>query len=163
MVLNNIENLLEKYENGETSLKEEQQLKDYFSRDTVAPHLEMYKPMFNYFLVNQKEQFTKQIPLIPNAIGTKKVFNFKWLSVAAVAVLMLSIYVFKPNNPGEITVTEADKIEINNAKEALAIMSKHLNQGSAQVSYLGLINKAGTQVDYLKEITNPMDRLFKNY
>ena len=156
MVLNNIENLLEKYENGETSLKEEQQLKDYFSQETVAPHLEMYKPMFNYFLVSQKEQFTKQLPL-----ETKKAFNFKWLSVAAVAVLMLSIYVFKPNNLGETTITDAEKVEINNAKEALAIMSKHFNQGTAQVGYLGVINKAGTQVDYLKEITNPMDRLFK--
>ena len=156
MVLNNIENLLEKYENGETSLKEEQQLKDYFSSDTVAPHLEMYKSMFCYFLVNQEEQYTKQLPL-----KTKKVYNFKWLSVAAVAVLMLSIFVFKPTNPGEISISDADKIEINNAKEALAIMSKHLNQGTAQVSYLGVINKAGTQVDYLKEITNPMDRLYR--
>jgi hypothetical protein len=155
MVLNNIEKLLEKYENGDTTLKEEQQLKDYFSQETVAPHLEMYKPMFSYFLVNQKEQFTKQLPL-----KTKNVFNYKWLSVAAVAVLMLSIFVFNPFNPDEITITETDKIEINNAKKALAIMSKHLNQGTAQVSYLGLINKAGTQVDYLKEVTNPMDRFF---
>ncbi|WP_034059409.1 hypothetical protein [Lacinutrix jangbogonensis] len=156
MALNNIENLLEKYENGETSLKEEQQLKDYFSSDTVAPHLEMYKPMFNYFLVNQEEQFTKQLPL-----QTKRVFNYKWLSVAAVAVLMVSIFINNPLNLNAETISESDKIEINNAKEALAIMSKHLNQGTAQVSYLGEINKASKQVDYLKEITNPMDRLLK--
>lgn len=156
MVLNNIEKLLEKYENGETSLKEEQELKDYFSQPNVAPHLEMYKPMFNYFLVNQDEQFTKQLPL-----KTKSILNYKWLSVAAVAIFMVSIYFFKPTNSGEIILTEADKIEINNAKAALAIMSKHFNEGTSQVSYLEALNKAGTQVDYLKEITNPMDRLFK--
>ena len=91
MVLNNIEQLLEKYDNGETSLKEEQQLKDYFKQETVAPHLEMYKPMFTYFLENQQEQFTKDVPL-----ETNKNNLYKWISVAAVAVLMLGFYFSMP-------------------------------------------------------------------
>ena len=88
MVLDNIEKLLEKYENGETSLKEEQQLKHYFTQGTVAPHLEMYKPMFEYFLVNKQDRFTKDVPF-----KTKRNFNYKWISVASVAALMLRVYV----------------------------------------------------------------------
>jgi len=156
MELNDIEKLLEKYENGTTSLEEEQQLKQYFSQETVAPHLEMHKPMFNYFLVSQQEQFNQQLPL-----ETKKVFNYKWLSVAAVGVFMVSFFIFNGIGNKTVSITEADKVEIKNAKDALAIMSKHFNIGTAQVSYLGAINEVGTQLDYLKEITNPMDRLYK--
>ncbi|AEH01864.1 hypothetical protein [Lacinutrix sp. 5H-3-7-4] len=160
-MLNNIEHLLEKYENGETSLKEEAQLKNYFSQETVAPHLEMYKPMFQYFIVNKKEQFTKDISLL-EVNTTKKKFNFKWLSIAAVAVLMLSIFVFNPTQSQEDLITEADRADYENAKAALALVSQHLNKATAQVSYLKVINTAGTQVDYLKEINDPMGRIFNN-
>lgn len=153
MVLNNIEQLLEKYENGETSLKEEQQLKDYFSQETVAPHLEMYKPIFCYFLVNQQEQFTKHVPL-----KTKRVINYKWLSVAAVTVLMAGFYF---NNSGSI-ITDQDRIDYANAKAALASVSKHFNKGVSQVNYLETLGQATKQVTYLDEMNNPMDRIFKN-
>ncbi|RAJ16926.1 hypothetical protein [Olleya aquimaris] len=154
MVLNNIEDLLEKYENGETTLQEEAQLKTYFSQDTVAPHLEHYKTIFGYFMVNQQETFTKDVPL-----NTKKQFNFKWLSVAAVAVLMVGIYFNLPSK--EDNITEADRIAYNQAKSYLELVSKTLNKGTAQVNYLGALNKAGTQVDYLKEMENPIGRILK--
>ncbi|MDP5081517.1 MAG: hypothetical protein NWP87_02590, partial [Winogradskyella sp.] len=83
MVLNSIEKLIEKYHNAETSLKEEAQLKAYFASDAVAPHLEHYKPLFNYFSKSKQEQYTKDVPL-----NTKKTKLYQWISVAAVAVLM---------------------------------------------------------------------------
>ena len=98
MVLNDIEILIEKYENGETTLKEEQQLKDYFSQETVEPHLEVYKSMFQYFLVTKEEQFTKDVPL-----KTKNTYAlYKWISVAAVAVLMFGVYIQNTRPSDEI-------------------------------------------------------------
>ncbi|GAA4238987.1 hypothetical protein GCM10022291_31560 [Postechiella marina] len=162
MVLNDIEKLLEKYENGETSLKEEQVLKNYFSSDTVAPHLEMYKPMFAYFLGNKKEQFTKDVPL-----KTKRNFNYKWISVAAVAVLMLGFYLNKPVVEGcqeNLVGTYCDPQEaLDEVSKSLAMISSHFNKGASTVGYLNKIEKGTSTLGYLNEIENTTQIIFKKY
>jgi hypothetical protein len=155
MVLNNIEKLLEKYENGETSLKEEQQLKNYFSQETVAPHLEMYKPMFAYFLVNQQEQFTKDVPL-----KTKKAFSCKWISVAAVAVLMLGIYFTRSNDLGTYNKSQKE-LAYNDVVQSLEMISKHFNKGTTTVGYLNQLNKGTSTIGYLNEVENATSIIFK--
>jgi hypothetical protein len=160
MVLNNIEELLEKYENGETSLKEEQELKNYFSQATVAPHLEIYKPMFAYFLVNQQEQFTKDVPLIPIAIGTIKVFNYKWISVAAVAVLMLGFYLKSTSNNDLGTINDPE-IAFNEVSKSLEMISKSFNKGTSTINYLDEYEKGASTLGYLNEIENTTSIIFK--
>lgn len=160
MVLNSIEKLLEKYENGETSLKEEQQLKTYFSQETVPPHLEMYKPMFAYFSVNQQELFTKALPL-----KTKKVYNYKWIAVAAVAVLMLGFYLKQPivssyqeyaygtyNDPKEA---------YNEVTKQLEMISAQFNKGASTVNYLNQIEKGTSTLGYLNAVENTTSLIFK--
>ncbi|ULC58854.1 hypothetical protein MBM09_13155 [Flaviramulus sp. BrNp1-15] len=160
MVLNNIEKLLEKYENGETSLKEEQVLKNYFTSDTVAPNLEMYKPMFAYFLGNRQEQFTKDVPL-----KTKRIFNYKWISVAAVVVLMLGFYFNKPivssyQEYAYGTYSEPEEA-LNELSNSLAMISSHFNKGTSTVGYLNEVNKGTSTLGYLNEIENTTSIIFK--
>ncbi|MGZ0016541.1 hypothetical protein [Yeosuana sp. AK3] len=159
MVLNNIEKLLEKYENGETTLKEEQQLKNYFSQDTVAPHLEMYKPMFAYFSVNQQEQFTKDLPL------TKKVVNYKWLAVAAVAVLMIGFYFKSPiisaYEDYAYGTYDDPQEAYNEVVKSLAMISTQFNKGTSTVGYLNEMNKGTETIGYLNEIENTKNIIFK--
>ncbi|WP_166964809.1 hypothetical protein [Yeosuana marina] len=155
MVLNNIEKLLEKYENGETTLKEEQVLKNYFTSDTVAPHLEIYKPMFAYFLGNQQEQFTKDVPL-----KTKNKFNYKWLSVAAVAVLMIGFY-FKSTTQNELGTYEDPQKAYNEVVKSLAMISTQFNKGASTVGYLDELNKGTATLGYLNEIENTKNLIFK--
>ena len=157
MVLNNIEKLLEKYENGETTLKEEQQLKNYFSQETVAPHLEVYKPMFEYFLVNQQEQFTKDVPL-----KTKRIFNYKWISVAAVAVLMLGFY-FKSSTKDNLGTYQDPQMAYNEVVKSLTMISNQFNKGVSTVGYLDEMEKGTSTLRYLNELDNSTQIIFKPY
>jgi hypothetical protein len=135
MVLNSIEKLLEKYDNGETSLKEEQQLKDYFAQDDVAPHLESYRVMFQYFNTTKQELYTKDVPLKP-----KKNFVYQWISVAAVAVLMLGIFIPKIGEENKITslddLTPEEREVYFQTKEALAMLSSNFDKGTSSLSVL---------------------------
>ncbi|WP_412985850.1 hypothetical protein [Pontimicrobium sp. IMCC45349] len=164
MVLDNIEQLLEKYENAETTLQEEQQLKDYFSQETVAPHLEMYKPMFTYFLQTQKEQYTKDVPLKP-----KKTINlYRWISVAAVAVLMFGIYTQVGNSSKSIEgqLNDEQLLAYNQTVEAFNLLSSNFNKSKDNINTLGLmstsLDKGTENIAYLGEFSNTTNKIFKN-
>lgn len=164
MALDNIEKLLEKYDNGETTLQEEQQLKHYFTQETVAPHLEVYKPMFQYFLNTQKEQFTKDVPLNPDSYRDRKTYKlYQWISVAAVAVLMFGVYtqVNKPNEP-----SAEQLLAYNQTMEALNLVSSKFSKGTENMSALGLmassLNKGTENIAYINQFSNTTNKIFKN-
>ena len=69
MELANIESLVVKYENAETTLKEEDTLRTYFASNKVAPHLKEYQLIFNYFISNTDEMYTKKIILNTSVIS----------------------------------------------------------------------------------------------
>lgn len=163
MVLDNIEKLIEKYENGETTLKEEQQLKDYFSQEVVAPHLEVYKPMFQYFLLTKQEKFTKDVPL-----KSKKTYvMYRWISVAAVAVLMFGIYI-QINKP--ITsvdqLSEQEQLAFNQTVEGLKYLGINLNRGTENFETLSLLSsnldKGSESVNYINEFSKATNKILKN-
>ena len=163
MVLDNIEQLLEKYDNGETTLQEEQQLKHYFSQETVAPHLEAYQTMFQYFSHNQTEEFTKTIPLKPR----KTNIMYKWISVAAVAVLMFGLYTqIQSKNLTYADLSDEDKLAYNQTIEALNLLSSKFNKGAQSMNTLGFmstsLNQGIENMSYLGEFSNATNRILKN-
>ena len=125
MELANIEKLLEKYLDAETTIAEEKVLKNYFLSDNVAPHLQEYQAMFGYFSTSKNERFTKTIQL------KSQKRNWKWLSVAASVVLLVSVYTGYQNNQQK----KAEKIYAE-TRMAFGMLSANLNKGNDAILQL---------------------------
>jgi len=128
-----IDSLLKKYFEGETDLREEAQLKKYFSSDLVDSTHKQYTPLFSYFSNNEKEQLSNAIKL-PKA----KSQRFKWMSIAASFALMASVYVgYSIKQENEI------KDAFSQTQMALDFLSGNMNKG----------NQAFAQLDKFKQTT----------
>ena len=132
MELANIEKLVEKYLNAETSLQEETILKNYFTEEDVAPHLQEYMYMFNYFKTAKKETFTKTIQLEPKKSKRR---NLKWLSVAASVMLLFSVFVGKQQYDTHLQRKEAEK-QFAKLSKGLKLLSTNLQKGEQAVATL---------------------------
>lgn len=140
MELAKIEQLIEKYFDGETNLAEENELKRYFSSSSVAPHLEHYQSLFQFFVKEKEAQFSPS-PL--QKMKNKK--QIIGLGLAASLVLfagLLTILHFN-NDTKKKSVSTADLGQFESPEEAfeetqkaLALLSSNVNVGMKSVNYL---------------------------
>lgn len=143
MELTKIENLLEVYFEGNTTLDEERILQKYFSQAFVATHLQEYKTLFNYF--SESRAVISEQPI---RVKTKKqTRNRSWLSIAAAIVLLFTIYKITPTNTGftDTEIAEAERAFVE-SQRAFNLISKSLHRGSGQVAYLENYEKTKNKI-----------------
>ncbi len=136
MEYNNIEQLLEKYFDGQTSIAEEKELTNYFSSTNVAQHLEHYKPVFEYYSQSKQQKFTQKIPL--------KTKNLKvmWLSIAASFLVLIGVVTFYTLNNQQsetkqgLGTFKTPEIAFQETQKALEMLSQNVNVGIESVSYI---------------------------
>jgi len=136
MESNKIETLLEKYFRGETSIAEENQLRDYFSSPNVSPNLEQYKPIFGYLALAKEQNFEQEIVL------KSKKRNLAWLSIAASVVVLLGIGTYSYfnyyniNQNQDLGTYDDPEIAFRETQKALSMLSTHLNTGIESIQYV---------------------------
>ncbi|VAW10145.1 FIG00652455: hypothetical protein [hydrothermal vent metagenome] len=145
MELDNIQKLLEKYFEATTTVAEEETLRTYFSQESVATHLEQYAPMFHCFNKAKDERFTKQLTLSPTTNASRKNL-YKWLSVAAVAVLMIGMYFGKGYQNQLQLEQEQAEYAYQETKKAFALLAANLERGTNKIAYLNEFEQAKQKI-----------------
>lgn len=134
MELKNIEILLEKYFDGETSISEENELRKYFSSADVSSHLIQYKPMFAYFSVAaaQKSEDKKNIRFAKSKAA--------WLSIAASIAVIVGVVAYVQNRNAtaspDMGTYDNPEVALKETQRALAMLSNHVNTGIESVMYV---------------------------
>jgi hypothetical protein len=136
MEFDKMEALLEKYFEGETSVAEENELKNYFSSSNVAPHLEQYRPLFGYFTEAKEQKFINDVSLV------SKKQKVAWLSIAASIVVFVGVGTYTYFNTYEVKESKElgtyddPKEAFEATQKALAMLSDNVNTGVEGVQYL---------------------------
>lgn len=140
MELNKLESLLKKYEEGNTTLAEEKQLRDYFSSEEIPAHLRSYKMIFA-FAANEKNRTYPGKPQL-----TSKKGQFFFIGIAASILLAIGVFTWQNNIREELPEHNLGTIEdpqeaYQKTKEALQMVAEVFNDGREDLEYLNEFNK----------------------
>ncbi len=145
-----IQNLLEKYWEGNTSIQEENILQEYFESNMIEKE---HLPYQSFFLFRKKERNKKissDFSIVPKheTVKTIHIRSKKWLAAACI-IFISGFFIWTQHNNTE-KEKFANVIEINNKEDAYAItletlrfVSTKLNKGTS---------KAAEKIDKVKTI-----------
>ena len=144
MELGKIEKLLDRYDEGETSLAEERILKEYFLKNDVPEHLRSYQMMFMFSARQADEKLEEQ----PKVVRSKKDW-YSWTAIAAILVVALGIFFF--NQPERMNYNDLGTISdeqqaYEKTKETLNMISEIMNEGKSDLVYLKEFNNTKDKI-----------------
>ena len=160
MELNKIEGLLEKYNEGVTSLTEEAQLRSYFYQETVPPHLESYKQLFSYFDLEAKQFSPTTV-----RVGAKNPKKTRWYASAAAAlVILFTAFMSITTQKDDLTLSEDELYAYNETLKAFQLISNNMNKSHGAFNSFNMISssfeKGKKNIAMLREFNNSTNKIF---
>jgi len=154
-----IEHLLEKYWNCDTSLEEEQHLREYFRGDVPEPMKEVAE-VFRYFDKQQKQQVNspdfdavvkKKIRQHrPEGKLVKMFYSYGRIAAGLLVVVAATYFVrqeVRKAYPPEIADTYSDpKLALEETKKALMMISKGFNRAQKEAGKIKVFNEAEEKI-----------------
>jgi len=155
-----LQQLLQKYWSGETTLEEEQLLKDHFQQAEVPDKLREVAAMFRYYEQTKKNALNDiafDRTLIEKVTGKSKqgrmrslVFNSMRIAAGVVVVMAATWFIRKEirqTTPQEVVDTYNDpKLAFEETKKALMMISKSFGNAEEQAKKINMFNEAQEEI-----------------
>ncbi len=155
-----IEQLLEKYWSCETSLDEEQQLRDYFLREDIPLQWKEAAELFRYFQHQKKDQLTGPAfdeEIIRKVQGTapagkmvKMLYNYGRIAAGLLVVVAATYFVrqeIMKSYPPEVADTYTDpKLAFEETKRALMMIAKGFGKAQNETKKIIIFNEAEDKI-----------------
>ena len=156
---NRIEELLSKYWNCESSLEEEQQLREYFKGGDIPEQWKETAALFRYFEENKKKTLNDvafDAAVMQNVQPQKKgklvkLFYNSMRIAAGIAVLVMAVWFVRKEvrdtTPQEVVDTYDDpQLAFEETKKALLMISKSFGTAESQAKKLNMFNEAQEEI-----------------
>ncbi len=157
--------LLQRFYNGESTIEEEKELKDFFTTNDVPRHLWAEQEMFTYYHVGGRDEKPgKELEnKILNAIkgaeqkeakqfaNRRKILYMVSSAAAVVALLIVAYFAFIFNTSMHDTYNNPE-IAYMQTKETLLFVSAKLNEGTKDLHAIGKLNEATKTLSNISKI-----------
>ncbi len=139
-----INKIIDRYFEGETSLQEEKRLRTYFNSEKVAPELEPYKAMFGFYENESKKSTSVEMP-VEKTVSKKHAY--KWTAIAGILIILAGYGIFKTNTTGikQEKITNHD-MAVQQTQDLLYMLTDAISTGQQQIDYLNEFSKTKNKI-----------------
>ena len=173
-----IDELLNKYFEGDTSSQEEEQLKEYFSRRDIPVKYEKYSGYFKFLLAESNVETEKDFNIdFSNEIEKPKIYKpgfiykigYTITAIAAVAAILIMAYIqysSLPNKYLRLDYLKNDtyknpELAYNETKKTLLFVSVEMNKGIEQLDKLSKFDKSINELEKISDFNKYQSKFFK--
>jgi hypothetical protein len=154
--------LLEKYFRGETSLAEEKELKQYFSTGEVTAEHEIYRALFEEFELELNETAIAPLKIIiPKQKKIKHVWIRTFALTAIAATLLLLLWIRMPDSTDNYAIIGGNRI--NNSEFAERYTQKKLNKVNSMLARsmkpIQSLDKVRDNLQPLQSVSDMKDKM----
>ncbi|MDR2651860.1 MAG: hypothetical protein LBC68_06045 [Prevotellaceae bacterium] len=156
-----INRLLDLYFAGETTITQEQELKQYFASQNVAAEHKIYQQLFETFEVEKSEKYHGNLPKIKTQSTGKKPFITLIISTTIAASILLMTGIFQTSYDDSYVIINGKRI--NDSELALQIAQAKIKKISASLEsgmkHVKSINKINENLKPLQKIGNIKNKI----